>query len=220
MASISVYSNTSNSITLYVTGLQYQYCYNNIYNSDYPRYGAIKLTIGSITQYVSIISHGSIGGNAGYTDWYTFSGLLSNASYNTYATIPWYSETYPTSQVEGSTYGTVYLSSTANTLASSRPAFFYWTYSKSSGSAFNLTANEWNSLASNINAVRSYKGYPTYNFTTAYSGNDFTAAMYNQVVYAIQGIPGYGSYLTTVSSGGTVYASGLNLLVSELNAIP
>lgn len=102
-----------------------------------------------------------------------------------------------------------------------RPAKFSWTKSKVSGSAFNLTADEWNGLCNNINAVRQYKGLQTYPFfPTAYPGNVFYAEMYNQAVYAIQEISGYGTYLSTMSSGNTITAYCMNILVSELNAIP
>lgn len=101
-----------------------------------------------------------------------------------------------------------------------RPSNFSWTYTKTQGGSFNLTAAEWNSLTARINAFREYKGLSGYSFTYAYKGNDFTAVMYNQAVNAIKGISGYGSYLSTVSSGDTVTAAGLNLLRDELNAIP
>ncbi len=101
-----------------------------------------------------------------------------------------------------------------------RPSNFSWTYIKTQGGSFNLTATEWNNLTARINAFREYRGLSNYSFTRAYSGNDFTAAMYNQAVNAIKGISGYGSYLSTVSSGDTVTAAGLNLLRDELNAIP
>ena len=100
-----------------------------------------------------------------------------------------------------------------------RPDYFYWTYPKTSGQPFKLTATEWNGLTSNINAVREYCGYLQYGFTTAYRGNQLTAAMYNQAVNAIKGISGYGYYLSTVNKGDPVTAYHLNILVSELNAV-
>lgn len=104
--------------------------------------------------------------------------------------------------------------------AAVRPSNFSWTYAKTKGGSFNLTATEWNNLTARINAFRAYKGLSNYSFTYAYKGDDFTAAMYNQAVNAIKGISGYGSYLSTVSKGDTVTAAGLNLLRDELNAIP
>lgn len=107
---------------------------------------------------------------------------------------------------------------TANT--QTRPAKFYWTTSKVSGGTFNLTATEWNGLCENINLVRAYKGLTAYSFTTAYPGEPFSASMYNQAVYAIQDVPGYGSYLYIVNPKQTITAYCMNILVSELNAIP
>ena len=102
-----------------------------------------------------------------------------------------------------------------------RPSYFYWTYPKTSGGTFNLTAAEWNSLCANINQVRLYKGVTwTYPFTTAVTGNDFTANIYNQAVSGIKGISGYGAYLSYHNSGDIIYASDMNLLVSEINAVP
>ena len=107
---------------------------------------------------------------------------------------------------------------TANTQTG--PNKFYWTTPKVSGGTFNLTATEWNGLCENINLVRAYKGLGAYNFTTAYIGYPFTADMYNQAVYAIQGVPGYGSYLYPVIPKQTITADHMNILVNELNVIP
>ncbi|MDO4562217.1 MAG: hypothetical protein Q4C12_00125 [Clostridia bacterium] len=101
-----------------------------------------------------------------------------------------------------------------------RPSDFYWTYSKISGNSFNLTASEWNSFTSRINEFREYCGLSAYSFTTAYTGNDFTASIYRQARTAIQAIDGYGTYIPYVSSGDDITADMMNVLVSELNAIP
>ena len=101
-----------------------------------------------------------------------------------------------------------------------RPNDFSWTYSKVQGGTFNLTATEWNNFTSRINAFREYKGLSDYSFTRAYSGNNFTAAMYNQARIAIQAISGYGTYIPTVTKGQQITAYMMNVLVSELNAIP
>ena len=119
---------------------------------------------------------------------------------------------------EGSGYVDLYIEPPEP--AAVRPSDFSWTYTKTKGGNFNLTAAEWNTLTARINAFRAYKGLSDYSFTYAYKGNDFTATMDNQAVNAIKGISGYGSYLSTVSSGDTVTAVGLNLLRDELNAIP
>ncbi len=123
-------------------------------------------------------------------------------------------------QYSGSSTGTIDLYIEPPEAAAVRPSNFSWTYTKTKGGSFNLTATEWNNLTARINAFRVYRGLSNYSFTRAYSGNDFTAAMYNQAVNAIKGISGYGSYLYTVSKGDTVTAAGLNALRDELNAIP
>ena len=123
-------------------------------------------------------------------------------------------------QYSGNSTGAIDLYIEPPEAAAVRPSNFSWTYTKTKGGSFNLTAAEWNALTARINAFREYKGLSSYSFTYAYRGNDFTAAMYNQAVNAIKGISGYGSYLSTVSSGDTVTAAGLNLLRDELNAIP
>lgn len=104
--------------------------------------------------------------------------------------------------------------------ASARPAKFYWTYPKTQGGAFNLKAAEWNGLLSNINLVRAYKGLSTYPFTFVSTGNTFTAGHYNAAVAAIKDVSGYGGWLNYVNTGQTVTAQMMNVLVSELNAIP
>ncbi len=123
-------------------------------------------------------------------------------------------------QYSGSSTGTIDLYIEPPEPAAVRPSNFSWTYTKTKGGSFNLTATEWNNLTARINAFRAYKGLGNYSFTYAYKGNDFTAAMYNQAVNAIKGISGYGSYLYTVSKGDPVTAAGLNALRDELNAIP
>lgn len=194
MANLGVSGVTANSITCYVYNLDTVYSGNDRYIYWYAN-GVYK-GISYLSAYVS--SGGSI----------ILSGLAINTTYSLQATIY-----YNNGQ------NSVILTGLATTLAA-RPSYYYWTYSKYSGGNFNLTASEWNGLLNNINAVRNYKGYSSYSFTYAYSGNPFYAYMFNQAVYAIQGIPGYGYYLTTVSSDSIVYASYLNNLVSEINAVP
>ena len=83
---------------------------------------------------------------------------------------------------------------------------FKWTYAKTKGVEFNLTATEWNNLCAFVNAQRS----AAYSFTTAVKGNDFTAVMYNQMVSAI----GAG---TTVEKGDIITAALMNALVTNAN---
>lgn len=101
-----------------------------------------------------------------------------------------------------------------------RPSDFSWTYAKTSGGNFNLTAAEWNAFTSRINKFREYCDLSTYGFTTATKGNNFTAAMYRQARTAIQAIDGYGTYIPYVYSGDEITAYMMNILVSELNSIP
>lgn len=98
-----------------------------------------------------------------------------------------------------------------------RPSNFSWTYPKVSGGVFNLTAAEWNSFTARINAFRAYKGLSNYSFTTAVSGNNFTAAMFNEARAAISAM---GISVPAVQySDNTIYASLLNDIVSALNSI-
>lgn len=83
---------------------------------------------------------------------------------------------------------------------------FKWTYAKTKGAEFNLTATEWNNLIDFVNDQRS----SDYSFTKAVKGNTFTAAMYNQMVSAI----GAG---TTVSKGQVITAALMNALVTNAN---
>lgn len=101
-----------------------------------------------------------------------------------------------------------------------RPDSFEWTYPKTSGGTFNLTATEWNDLCANINEVREYKGLSTKSFTRARKGDEFTASMFNQCLNAIANM---NSSLKVscweVSSGDVVEAASLNALVSYLNGV-
>lgn len=103
----------------------------------------------------------------------------------------------------------------------SRPKAFSWTVPKISGGQYYVGATEWAGLAANIINVLEYAGY-SYTFKTQLPspGDILTAARYNDLRAAIQSVPGYGYYIPQVASGQIVTAQQLNLLVSELNAIP
>ena len=107
------------------------------------------------------------------------------------------------------------------TTEADRPAKFSWTYSKTSGGEFNLTATEWNRLTTNINAVRKYKGLSAYGFETASSGGLFKADMYNDAVWSLDAIDSgiWSRYLDTYESGDIIYAYYLNDLKDALNDI-
>ena len=202
MAAIQIYEALSDEIIVAVTELDTNYGRDDRY---------IEWYIGTSSSAMWYYDSQELLSGVSYSDAFSFTNRSSSTTYYIYAII------YFTNNgvYESKTLGTV----SARTSAG-RPEKYYWTYSKQSGYKFNLTADEWNGLLYNINAVRNYKGLSNYNFTYAYSGNKFTAAMYNQAVYAIQGVPGYGSYIYTVSKGDRIYASHLNNLISELNAIP
>lgn len=104
--------------------------------------------------------------------------------------------------------------------SSSRPRDFAWTYDKVKGEGFNLTAAEWNSFTARIGAFRKYKKLSAKSFTDARKGEYFTAAIYNEAREAIRDIPGYGTYIPEVSGGDEVTAYIMNIIVSELNAVP
>lgn len=108
---------------------------------------------------------------------------------------------------------------TASTTGTNRPSNFSWTYTKSSGSTFNLYAFEWNNFFARINEFRTYKNLSTYSFTTAVSGYDFYAYMYNQAITAISAMSPSIALPTTRTSGSIIYASNINQLVTSLNSI-
>lgn len=83
-----------------------------------------------------------------------------------------------------------------------------------------VTAVEWNNFTKRINEFREYTGYSDYSFSTVSRGQEFTPVIYNQAVNAIKGISGYGSYLSTISTGTKLSANLFLSLRDELNAIP
>nr|DAM35821.1 MAG TPA: hypothetical protein [Caudoviricetes sp.] len=176
----------------------------------------------TITWYVDGKEHStdSISAGASYSPTMYRTGLKPETSY-TFLAIIRYSST-ASSGLDSS----VSVSGSCTTKAypdpdppATRPDTFEWDAAKVSGKKFNLTASEWNKLTKNVNDVRVYKGLGPIAFTSAVSGNTFTAAMYNEVVSAIKEISGYGTSLGTVSSGGKVYAYQLDALRDAVNAV-
>lgn len=106
-----------------------------------------------------------------------------------------------------------------NTSTKARPSKFSWTYPKTSGGNFNLTAREWNNFASNINDVRAFKGQNLYGFTQATTGTPLYAYMYNQAVTALSQMSYTIEPPPKKSTGDLIYASYLNTLVSSLNSV-
>lgn len=103
--------------------------------------------------------------------------------------------------------------------AATRPSNWSWQSTISSGSKVAITASEWNSFCGRINAFREYKGLSTYYFTSAYTGDPIYYWMANQLITAIDEIPGHGTLPDTVYSGSVLYASFFNTLKNALNAI-
>ena len=106
------------------------------------------------------------------------------------------------------------------TVTKTRPANFNWTYSKTSGSNFNLRATEWNALISKLNEFRLYKGLaPLTNINTVSSGQTFYAYQYNQIINGLVTLSPTTSPPSIVSTGNTITASGLNRLRDSLNSV-
>lgn len=149
------------------------------------------------------------------TDWdsgqrrVTFTGLNQGHSYNIKAQAYFH--------YNGTDFWSYSIRET-NATTTSRPSNFGWDTSKSSGSNFNLTASEWNRLTSKINEFRAYKGLSSYSFTTASTGANFTATIFNQARNAIADM-NTSSLPGTTGTGSTVNASNLNALRDTLNAI-
>ena len=122
----------------------------------------------------------------------------------------------------------------------SRPSDFSWTYAKVSGENINLTAIEWNSFCSKINAFRKYvfrnnSGVSAYNFTPVVSGGLIYAYMFNQAILALDDMnpptspPFNGSGTNGLYKGVSdvvipiladdIRASDINLIVTSLNSI-
>ena len=198
-------------------------------------------SIGGIVRYRSAFLQflytdgGSYFPYGGFVDWFIDGDRYGTSNY------PAYTEACEGIQIIGLTPGTIYtimaqvwvytsadhsninfggyLETTLTT--GGRPSAFSWTVPKTAGGQYYVGATEWMSLINNIMNVLEYAGY-TYSFTQSLpqTGEILTAARYNDLRAAIQSVPGYGYYIPQVSSGQIVTAQQLNLLVSELNAIP
>lgn len=156
----------------------------------------------------------SLGANIYTSGLVLFANLTSNTFYSVEAQL------YYKNSASDTNYQTVSVYGSCMTQAPPRPAYFSWTYAKTSGATFNLLASEWNALTANINLVRQYKGLGLFNFTTAYSGNDVMAYMYNECLYAMEPMyVGWNLGNAEVSSGDDITASDLNYLVTLVNGI-
>ena len=132
---------------------------------------------------------------------FTFSGLNSFTQY--------YIEIY----VSGSGYNDSAISAYYAT------TFWGWWHPVASGETFQIEASEWLAFQDAINEIRLKNGLGTYSFTTSSTyvatGKDFQAFLMNQAINAINDL---GFSVSTVSSGGTVYASLFNTLKDNLNS--
>lgn len=206
MASMTFSNVTSTSFTAEVTDLDTSYERNDRTIEWYL--GSSKQSSGSLSAHASSASC-------------SFSGLTPNTDYTVRAHIRW-----STTSTSGLDRTTIISGShmtkpgaTPPDPGQERPGYFYWDTAKTSGAKFNLTASEWNRLISNINSVRSYLGYSNASFSKAISGNEFTAAMFNQARSAIISISGFTGYIPQASSGGKIYANMLNALQGGINEL-
>lgn len=210
MAQIVVSSKTTSSITVYVGSLDTNYSRDGR-KVDWYLDGKWKKQI-TLDAYVS------------KSDTVTFSGLSAETTYEIKALIY---EAESASELFAEL--TKNVTTNAETPTITRPSKFSWTNSiVKQGEDAIIYATEWNELTGNINEVRAYrkaKGYtvstPTqYSFTAAVRGNDLTADMFNEVLEAISGISGYGTWFREFSKGEDCTADLLNSVVTELNTIP
>ena len=206
MASMTFSNVTSTSFTAEVTDLDTSYERNDRTIEWYL--GSSKQSSGSLSAHASSASC-------------SFSGLTPNTDYTVRAHIRW--STTSTSGLDRTTIISgrhmTKPGATPPDPGKERPGYFYWDTAKTSGAKFNLTASEWNRLISNINSVRSYLGYSNASFSKAISGNEFTAAMFNQARSAIISISGFSGYIPQATSGGKVYANMLNALQGGINEL-
>lgn len=207
MAQIVVASKTTTSITVYLGSLDTNYSFSDR-RIDWYANGTWKAST-------------NIDAYAGNSDTATLSGLSAGTTYTIKA------EVYKGTDI--TPFATFTKSVTTESSTSARPSKFSWTKSiVEQGKDAIIYATEWNELTENINEVRAYrkaKGYtvstPTeYSFTTAVKGNDLTADMFNEVLEAISGISGYGTWFREFSKGEDCTAQLLNSVVTELNTIP
>lgn len=202
-------SEDGRTITAYVSGLDTSYSRND-------RYIVWSLDGDPLDEEMDVDAGDSSSGTVTWTD------LSPGKTYTVGAAI-WYTT--------NGEYQSKYLSDDITTNAPERPAKFSWTYDKTKGEPFNLTAQEWCDLLDNINAVRVYKGHSEFTkgsytetyyynyFTYPSSGDIFRYQHYNQALNAITGILGDGYRENEVQSGWPVTADCLNLLVEMINSV-
>lgn len=146
----------------------------------------------------------------------TFSGLSSNTSYIVTA--------YSTYNSINSITTDQYTVTTSN-----RPSNWYWSPAIVQGGSIDVyyssgykgkivTATQWNSFTSRINQFRAYKGLSNYSFTTVSTGQSLSAALTQEIYYAIIGM--YPSISPpAILSGQSVTAAVMNQMQNSLNSI-
>lgn len=120
----------------------------------------------------------------------------------------------PVDEYGNEVYGTYYCTIEQEAV---RPDRFSWDSEKVSGEKVNLTANEWNRLTENINAVAEYKGQGTRTFTTAVK--DVTQVEADIVNEAAAAIRVLGGAVSDVSAGDLMYASKFGEIKNEINNV-
>lgn len=88
---------------------------------------------------------------------------------------------------------------------------------KVAGAIFSLNATEWNEFILRINDFRKYKELPPVTLSSAISGRNVTAAIFNQATNAIEPMRGTG--LGQVGTNNKVFASYFNSLMNAINGI-
>jgi hypothetical protein len=200
MASVSISSITSNSCFVRLTGLDTAYSRNDrqvdyYFNNEWMGYE-------NLDAYIS------------RSDGVDIEDLEPDTRYSVEAVVNFAS---------GSP---IYLNSSFRTEIG-RPEKFYWIDSRNDLTDLPkgvlienyITASLWRELQNNVNDVREYKGYRSYSFSRVSRGDPILADDYNDIVSAIKGISGYGSYLSYVSEGDIITRRIMQRLQDELNAI-
>lgn len=201
--SLSLYGITSSSVSFSTVCSQppiYDYSITNKYFAD----GTDIMDITGMTLYYSkeFQTNNTI---TSFSD--TITGLSASTPYTFYAG---YTDVNYKWHNAGS-------ASCTTSASSSRPSTFSWTYSKTSGGDFKVSADEWNAFANNINLVRTYKGLSTIGFTSASVGMNFYASMFNQAISAINDMISIG--IAFKNTNDNIVANEFNSLVSTLNSI-
>lgn len=133
--------------------------------------------------------------------------------------------------VSGSSYTLwvyVYDASGASNVASrtvsftqTRPTNFSWNFTPISGQNFNVTASEWNRLLLKLNEFRVHRKLPEINtFIQAQKGNDFTSAMFNQVVNTINTLGVTTPPPPIRQKDQTIFAYYFDDIVKSLKTVP